>query len=197
VKRETSTILLVTIITVVIGVASYTQTANACIDAKFIWKPSTYPPVFSVGDTVTFNASTSTLNWNSTTQEYIPLASVKWNFGDGTTEDYYGNATLSPPPGNDSQNWALWTWTFRDGNISEGMVVTHIFTQPGTYDVNLTITDEGGAGKWFRVPFTVEEASPVNEGASNGFPWWIAAVVVAAGIGIALPIYFKKVRKPK
>jgi len=189
VKRETSNILLIMITTVII-VAAFTPSAHACIDAKFTWDPPTYPPVFSVGDTVTFNASISKLNWNSTPQdgEYVPLTSVKWNFGDGTTEDYYGYATLSSP---------LWTWTFGDGNISEGMVVTHIYTEKGTYNVTLTITDAGGdppSDTW-ALPLTVN-ASSTADGNSDGFPWWIAVVVVAAGIGIALPVYFLKVRKP-
>jgi hypothetical protein len=188
VKRGSSRILLA-VITTFIMVTVFTPCAHACIDAKFIWNPPTYPPVFSVGDTVTFNASSSTLNWISTIQEYVPLVSVKWNFGDGNTEDYYGYATLSSP---------LWTWTFGDGNISEGMVITHVFTKPGTYDVTLTITDAGGdppSDTW-TIPLTANASSTVK-GGSDGFPWWIAVVVVAAGIGIVLPVYFIKVRKPK
>lgn len=162
-KRETSTILLVVITTVIIGVASYTQSANACIDAKFIWEP--YTP--SVGDTVTYNASISTCNWNFTSEEYIPIVSYEWDFGDGNI------TTITTP------------------------IVTHVYTEQGTYNVTLTITDAGGdppSDTW-TIPLTVKASSTVD-GDSDGFPWWIAVVVVAAGIGIALPVYFRKARKP-
>jgi len=178
VKRKSTRIFLAMIATAIM-VAAFTPCARSCINAVIIYEP----PTPSVGETVTFNASSSTLNWNSTTQEYIPLVSFKWNFGDGNTEDYYGYATLSSP---------LWTWTFGDGNISEGMVVTHIYTEKGTYNVTLTITDEGGSNDTATIPVTVEESST-----GSGFPWWIIVVVVAAaGIGIAVPVYFIKVRKP-
>ena len=182
-KKKSLRIFLAMIIAV-ITVTMITSRAQACLDAKYIWEPYTYPPVFSVDDTVTFNASISTLDWNYTTEQYIPLVSVKWNFGDGTTEDYYGHASLSEP---------LWTWTFGDGNISEGMVVTHIFTQPGTYNVNLTITDVNGASKSYAPPFVIEAGSTGNQ----EFPWWILVVVVVVGIGIVSLLYFVKVRKPK
>jgi hypothetical protein len=182
VKKKSLRILLA--MTIVMVVAMFTSLAQACLDAKFIWDPYNYPPVFSVGDAVTFNASISTLNWNSTTEEYVPLVSVKWDFGDGTTEDYYGHATLSGPQ---------WVWTFEGGNISEGMVVTHVFTQPGTYNVNLTIIDANGESKWWALSFVIEEGSTVNQ----GFPLWIpVVVVVVVGIGIAALFYFTKIRKP-
>ena len=160
-KRESSRILLA-VITTVIMVAAFTPRGHTCIDAKFTWDPPNYPPVFSVGDTVTFNASISTCNWNSTSEEDIPIVSYEWDFGDGST--------------------------------GEGETVTHSYTEQGTYDVTLTITDaEGDNDTWTR-PLTVESGSPHDEN-SDGFPWWIAVVVVAAGIGIALPVYFMKMRK--
>jgi PKD repeat protein len=109
---------------------------------------------------VTFNASLSTTNWNSTIQEEIPIVSYEWNFGDGTT--------------------------------GRGLIANHAYNQEGTYNVTLTITDEGGSNDTATIPLTVEESST-----GSGFPWWIIVVVVAAaGIGVALPVYFIKVRKP-
>jgi hypothetical protein len=157
VKRESSRILLA-VITTVIMVAAFAPCAHTCIDAKFIWEP--YTP--SVGDTVTYNASISTCNWNSTSEEYIPIVSYEWNFGDETT--------------------------------GEGETVTHIYTEQETYDVTLTITDAEGDNDTWTIPLTVESSSATDDDL-DGFPWWIAIVVVAAGIGIALPVYFMKMRK--
>jgi hypothetical protein len=163
VKRESSRILLV-VFTTVIMVAVFAPCAHTCIDAKFTWDPYNYPPVFSVGDTVTFNASISTCNWNSTSEEDIPLVSYEWDFGDEST--------------------------------GEGETVTHSYTEKGTFDVTLTITDAEGDNDTMTIPFTVESSSPSDENL-DGFPWWVAVVVVAAGVGIALPVYFIKMRKTK
>jgi hypothetical protein len=157
VKRESSSILLV-VITTVIMVAAFTPCAHTCIDAKFTWEP--YTP--SVGDTVTCNASISTCNWNSTSEEDIPIVSYEWDFGDEST--------------------------------GEGETVTHIYTEQGTYDVTLTITDAEGDNDTWTIPLAVESSSAPDEDL-EGFPWGIAVVVVAAGIGIALPVYFMKMRK--
>jgi len=137
-------------------VAAFTPCARSCINAVIIYDP----PTPSVGETVAFNASLSTTNWNSTIQEEIPIVSYEWNFGDGTT--------------------------------GTGVIVNHAYNQEGTYNVTLTITDEEGANDTATIPVTVEESST-----GSGFPWWIIVVVVAAaGIGVAVPVYFIKVRKP-
>lgn len=51
------------------------------------------------------------------------------------------NASASTDP-----DGALTTylWDFGDGNSGTGLTATHIFTEDGTYDVSLTVTDEAG-----------------------------------------------------
>jgi PKD repeat protein len=36
-----------------------------------------------------------------------------------------------------------WAWTFGDGGTASGIAVTHEYTSPGTYQVDLTVTDNG------------------------------------------------------
>jgi heat shock protein HslJ len=37
-----------------------------------------------------------------------------------------------------------WTWDFGDGSAASGMLVQHIYWNPGTYNVRLTVTDQRG-----------------------------------------------------
>ena len=160
-NRKSSRILFVLIVMVTM-VAALTTSADTCIDAKFIWDP--YSPC--AGDTVTFDASISTCNWegDNVTGHYVPLVSYEWDFGDETT--------------------------------GEGETATHTYPKKGTYDVTLVIMDAAGDNDTFKIPLTVELGSS-SDGDSNGFPLWIVIVVVAAGIGIVLSVYFAKVKRPK
>lgn len=82
-------------------------------------------------------------------------------------------------------------WDFGDGATDEGEVVTHNYTEQGTYGITLKITDEKGDS--VSAYAEIKISSNVN---GDGFLWWIAVVVVAAGVGVVLPVYFIKVRKP-
>ena len=52
---------------------------------------------------------------------------------------FYGNATGGNKPYN-------WTWDLGDGTISYDQNATHTYSANGTYTINLTVTDEDGAG---------------------------------------------------
>jgi len=59
-----------------------------------------------------------------------------------------GNLIDSPTGGNTYLNI---DWNFQDGSTGHGSVVNHIFTEPGTYIVEITVTDADGDGEtWFR-----------------------------------------------
>lgn len=40
-----------------------------------------------------------------------------------------------------------WAWSFGDGTIGTGSRTTHLYTNPGTYNVNLTVTDNSGESR--------------------------------------------------
>ena len=48
-----------------------------------------------------------------------------------------------------------YTWNFGDGSIGYGRNVSHVYTSNGTYQINLTITDDGGAVAEARMNITV------------------------------------------
>jgi PKD repeat protein len=110
---------------------TYTVTLNVT-DSEGLWsttsKPITIYPEFGptanftwtptipiVNRTITFDASNSTQGWSKTKGNYSPIVSYTWNFGDGT-----GDITVTTP------------------------TITHNYSQPANYTVNLTILDDVG-----------------------------------------------------
>lgn len=53
----------------------------------------------------------------------------------------FGGSLVDPPPG---YNVLSWNWDFGDGSSGSGQSVSHTFTNQGTYEVCLTITDACG-----------------------------------------------------
>jgi PKD repeat protein len=51
-------------------------------------------------------------------------------------------------------------WTFGDGSSASSSTVNHTYTQPGTFNATLTVTDNGGAQSTARTTITVQSASP-------------------------------------
>ncbi|MEM2293147.1 MAG: PKD domain-containing protein [Nitrososphaerota archaeon] len=78
--------------------------------ANFTWSPT---PVI-INSTVTFDASSSKPGWSASTQQFSPIVSYEWDFGDGSM-----NQTSSP-------------------------ITTHKYTAPGNYTVMLKVTDAVG-----------------------------------------------------
>jgi PKD repeat protein len=79
--------------------------------AKFSWAPQ----VPYDNEWVTFNASSSTAGWSAKIQDFAPIQSYKWNFGDGS-----GNMT------------------------TPSKTITHLFGKNGTFTVRLWVTDSVG-----------------------------------------------------
>jgi PKD repeat protein len=56
-----------------------------------------------------------------------------------------------------------WLWDFDDGSTSTLQSPTHVFTDDGTYDVVLTVTDEDGSTDSTIVQVIVDDASPTAD----------------------------------
>jgi len=112
-------------------IKTFIVTLNAT-DSEGLWsttsKPLTTLPEFGptanftwtptspiINQTTTFDASNSTTGWSAKTRRYSPLQTYIWNFSDGT-----GNITITNP------------------------IITHGFTQPGSFLVRLTVVDADG-----------------------------------------------------
>ena len=78
--------------------------------ANFTWSPE----IAIINQTITFDASESIPGWSAKTQEFSPIVTYTWDFGDGAS------------------------------NQSSDPLITHEYTVPGNYTVTLTVIDEVG-----------------------------------------------------
>lgn len=53
-------------------------------------------------------------------------------------------------------------WNFGDGNFASGLTVSHAYSTPGTYLVNITVTDNDGSIASKAVVFTINNGAPVD-----------------------------------
>ena len=80
------------------------------------------------------------------TQPSPPVADFSWTPPAPTiNDDVVLDAGPSTDPDNDIVSFA---WDFDDGRTGSGRVVTHRFSMPGTYQVNLSATDTTGLRGW-------------------------------------------------
>ena len=63
-----------------------------------------------------------------------------------------------------------WSWTFGDGNTSSVPDPVHVYAAAGTYDVNLTVTDDDGAVGSMGLAVTVDTGA-ANSPPTAGFSW--------------------------
>ncbi len=76
-------------------------------------------------------------------------------------------------------------WDFGDGSTGSGVTVSHTYTNPGTYTVKLTVTDNSGSATSSN-PFTVTVQGPPQSSGNVSFPLFyfgILAAVIAAILG--------------
>lgn len=57
-----------------------------------------------------------------------------------------------------------YTWYLGDGTTAYGMIVTHTYTEPGSYLIMLTVTDDQGKTDTAQTLLTIEKASPQTPG---------------------------------
>jgi chitodextrinase len=77
----------------------------------------------------------------------------------------------------------LYSWSFGDGSSAEGAMVTHIYPQPGTYEVTLTVRDQTGLSSGATAQIAVREPEPENTPTPGLPPEAVILVPPAAGVG--------------
>ncbi len=98
-----------------------------------------------------------------------PVANFSFAHSPASNNIVFFNASSST----DNLRIARYTWDFGDGNVTSSFdpCISHIYLIPGTYIVNLTVTDEVNNNATFSVTIQIEESQLF-------FPWWIIGVII-------------------
>ncbi|MHB1836250.1 MAG: PKD domain-containing protein, partial [Solirubrobacteraceae bacterium] len=73
---------------------------------------------------------------------------------------------------------ASYRWDFGDGSTGDGVTAGHTYSEPGTYTITLTVTDDGGATATTSRQVIVQGGAPSTPSAPSG-------VTAAAGVSAA------------
>ena len=115
------------------------QSNSATHDIQILPQPSPPEPKIKadpeqaeVGQTITFDANDSVV--------YNPIVRIRWDLGDGTTFE----------------------WDARDRSVTSVQTVQHAYSQAGTYQVTLTMTDQSGLEGADQIEVIIVEPQPQN-----------------------------------
>jgi PKD repeat protein len=137
---------------------------------KIYFTVDTKPPVAS------FTYSQTTL------EAQLVHGTYRWNFA--------FNATESHDP---LSNTLTYFWDFGDGTNGTGLTVNHVYKQSGSFDVNLTVTNEAG------IPASQVKTITINAASGpTGFSFGLIAIILIPVLWIpALSYYLMRTRKKK
>lgn len=121
------------------------------------------------------NQSTLTVNVTNRAPE-ADTTFAFWVTTPGTPVTFNASRSVDPEGGP-----LTIVWQFGDGGNATGPIVDHAYAAPGTYQVNVTVTDSGGASRSAQVTVRVEP------GPSNG---WLLPVIGGLIAALALFLLF-------
>ena len=137
-------------------------TANAI---NTFTEPGTYAVVLRVTDADDLSA-TETITITVAAPNAPPVADISANTVSGTaplTVNFIGSEST------DDKGVTSHIWDFKDGTTATVANAEHTFTEAGTYDVSLTVTDEDGlsATETLRISVTEANTEPIARIAAN------------------------------
>lgn len=113
----------------------------------------------------------------------------------GENVTFSGSASLGTPP------YAA-VWTFGDGGQALSLQAGHAYSQAGSYNASLRVTDAVGASRWENFTVQVQPASGSTPAKTLGvpapwFPWIVLAVAAIAVVTVGLLIVRRRRRRPR
>jgi PKD repeat protein len=106
-------------------------------------------PVHTFSTAGDYNVNLTVSNENDTDSKLATITVHEQPYGVIPAANFTSNATEGYAPltvqfTDLSENVTEWNWDFGDGNNSREQDSTHIFSTPGTYNVNLIVSNENG-----------------------------------------------------
>jgi PKD repeat protein len=182
------------------------------IDGQIGSSSSFYKSDLSIGShTITFKVRDSDGMWsepvtrtltilanNSNPENIAPVADTGGPYSGFVNE----NVSFSGLGSSDSDGTIkLYKWTFGDGTAGVNSTTSHIYSNPGTYFVSLTVTDNNGNTSADTTTVTVQPQEENNDNTSNdntNDKWVIPGFeAILVFITISIIIVIKKTKKKK
>jgi hypothetical protein len=89
-----------------------------------------------------------------------------------------------------------WEWDLGDGNFSSGQNLTHVYTEAGTYDIQLAVLDseDNGGVEIFSITITngvnkSEDKNNQKESSDSGLIIFVGLIVIIVIAGVAVLVY--------
>jgi PKD repeat protein len=133
--------------------------------------------------TVDTTPPVASFTYSQTTPEaQLVHGAYRWNFTFDATESH-----------DPLSNTLTCFWDFDDGTNGTGLTISHVYKQSGSFDVNLTVTNEAGIPASQVKTITINAASE-----ATGFPFGLIAIILIPVLWIpALSYYLMRTRKKK
>jgi len=109
----------------------------ACEGCSYLWSDGSTGPTYS-GTTTNYSVTVQNYCGSITANYNIQVFDVDANI---FVQDSIGDAPFSVPFSTTSVG-GFYVWNFDNGNTSTTVNPTEVFTQPGTYNVSLTVTNQ-------------------------------------------------------
>ncbi len=145
------------------------------------------------GSNTIFARATDTAGNTATASLAVTVDTVKPTANAGEDQTVNAGATASFDASGSSDDVAIvsYEWDFGDGTTGTGETTTHIYTDPGTYTVTLTVRDAAGNVDTDVLIVTVE-TEPVNPIPPEVVTFGVVGAIATAAAGVALLLWRRR-----
>ncbi len=176
-----------------VGIVNYTwSVADEKYHSAIITHEFTDPGTYDVTLTVKDEAGNSDENTIKIT--VIDITDPTAYAGNDITAEVREEITLDASGSSDNVGIKNYEWNLDNGETKTGEEITHTYEEPGTYTVELTVTDQAGNTDTDTLQITVEQTDDgdTNEDSGSGdTPGFTFFILISTSL-IALPLYYKK-----
>ena len=178
-----------------IGITSYAwmftdSTPKTLTDEKPTYTFRT-PGIYTIALNVTDGAE----NWaiDEVVITVLDITNPIANAGQDHTVNIGATVTFDAGGSSDNVGITSYDWDFGDGTTGTGKTTAHIYANPGTYTVTITVKDAANNSATDTLTVTVRSAELPVQLPTEAFPMWIVAAIIAViGIAVAATLLLRR-----